>query len=56
MPAIFASLRSADLDKIEEELRALEAGGIDGYHIDVMDGRFVPERCFDEAFVAAPTS
>lgn len=47
---ILASLRSADLESLAQELEALEAGGIDGYHLDVMDGRFVPESCFDVAF------
>ena len=52
-PRILASLRSADLQRLDEELHALEAAGIDGYHLDVMDGRFVDEVCFDPDFVAS---
>ena len=43
MPAIYASLRSADFDRLDEELRALEDAGVDGLHLDVMDGEFVKE-------------
>ena len=43
MPAIYASLRSADFDRLDDELRALERAGVDGLHLDVMDGNFVKE-------------
>jgi ribulose-phosphate 3-epimerase len=49
---VLASLRSARLDALDQELAALEAGGIEGYHLDVMDGVFVPETCFDPGFCA----
>ncbi|HEX9641478.1 MAG TPA: ribulose-phosphate 3-epimerase [Candidatus Krumholzibacteria bacterium] len=51
-PQILASLRSAKLEILDDELAALEAAGIDGYHLDVMDGRFVAEECFDADFAA----
>jgi len=47
---ILASLRSANLDDLPTELAALEAGGIDGYHLDVMDGKFVPDESFTVKF------
>ncbi len=43
MPAILASLRSADFTKLEEELAALERAGIDLLHLDIMDGKFCDE-------------
>lgn len=44
-------MRSADPDHWEEEVTALESAGIDGLHLDVMDGRFVAESCFEAADV-----
>jgi len=37
-----ASMMCADFRNLEKEVRLLEEVGVDSFHIDIMDGRFVP--------------
>ena len=54
-----ASMMCANYGNLEKEVRDLEQGGIDSFHIDIMDGRYVPNFAMslnDMKYIAKATT
>lgn len=55
---LMASMMCANYGKLEKEVKDLEEGGIDSFHIDIMDGRYVPNFAMslnDMSYIASTT-
>lgn len=53
-----ASMMCANFGNLEKEVKDLEDGGIDSFHIDIMDGRYVPNFAMslnDMSYIAQAT-
>jgi len=56
---LMASMMCAFYGNLEKEVRELDEGGIDSFHIDIMDGRYVPNYAMslnDMKFIAQATN
>lgn len=56
MVKLSASLMCANFRRLEDDLLALKAGGIDELHFDIMDGAFVPNLTLGFDFIRAASA
>lgn len=52
MAVVLASILDADWSKLPDEIRAVEQAGVDGFSIDIMDGKFVSRETFGPHIVS----
>ena len=55
---LMASMMCANYGNLEKEVKELDEGGIDSFHIDIMDGRYVPNFAMslnDMRYIASAT-
>ncbi len=52
-PVVLPSLLLCDFGNLEREVRMLEDAGVQGLHLDVMDGHFVPNLTYGMPIVSA---
>lgn len=52
-PAVLPSLLQCDFGNLQREVERLEEAGVAALHLDVMDGRFVPNLTYGMPLVAA---
>lgn len=53
MAKFYPSMMCADMKNLKEEMVKLESSAIDGYHLDVMDGSYVPNFALGVADIKA---